>query len=979
MFEAADGPRLFGLPPGCDVPGAIVSGLRARMSARPPEAMARVTLFLNSSRMRDRVRAAFHASGPGFLPRLRLVGDPGGMGSDPALALRRRLEVTRLVDELARRQHDFSAGTATVDLARSLITLMDEMQSEGVSPDRFKIHALPPDHARHWDRALAFLRITAPYFAADAATSGAAVQRRAIETLVADWQAAAPADPVIVAGSTGSRGATALLMQAVARLPQGAVILPGFDWDMTAEAWQSLTAGPEPDEDHPQYRFAALCDAVRCRPDAVRRWSGDQPPDAARNRLVSLALRPAPVTDRWRVEGAGLGALGDATRGLTLIEAPSPRDEALAVALVLREAAETGQRAVLITADRGLTRRVAAALDRWGLLPDDSAGQPLHQSTPGRLLLQVAKIFGRPLTAEALVRVLKHPLVATGSTMRGENLLLVHKLEVSIRRHGPAFPGPGDLRAWGAACRSASHGAWAEWVADWIERLPEPGMMPLSAATETLVDACERLAAGPHGVVSASGLWQKDAGQAALAVMDRLRSEAASGPATDGGGLAALVQSLLFETPVRDSRTVHPLVSFEGTREARELQADIVVLAGLNDGVWPGQPAPDPWLSRQMRRSLGLLSPERQIGLAAHDVQIAMAAPRVVLSRAVRDDEAPTVASRWLDRLTNLIEGLEGRTGAIDGMRRRGAHWLAMGRQIERAEKVPPTPRPAPRPPVAARPAELPVTQISRLIRDPYAVYARYVLRLRPLDPLSPEPDARLRGMTLHRIVEGLVKGWPAGAGMADGLRLLAEVTDRVLAEEVPWLSARALWRARIDRLAPLLIAGEIRRAAEGRPVVVENRGQVAVEQAGFTLTAQPDRIDILDDGTVRIFDYKSGALPTGPQMKSFEKQLPLEAAMAERGAFGKVGARRVSGVAFIQLGGGGKESAFSRDDIDPDAEWQGLIRLIGAYARRSQGYTARRALFRTSDSSEYDQLSRFGEWSAADRPMPQDVGDADA
>ncbi|HBB82406.1 MAG TPA: hypothetical protein DC031_03815, partial [Sulfitobacter sp.] len=71
------------------------------------------------------------------------------------------------------------------------------------------------------------------------------------------WQDAPPQHPVILAGSTGSRGTTALLMEAVARLPQGAIILPGFDFEMPTAVWNELDQALLA-EDHPQYRFRKL-------------------------------------------------------------------------------------------------------------------------------------------------------------------------------------------------------------------------------------------------------------------------------------------------------------------------------------------------------------------------------------------------------------------------------------------------------------------------------------------------------------------------------------------------------------------------------------------------------------------------------------------------------------------------------------------------------------------------------------------------
>jgi ATP-dependent helicase/nuclease subunit B len=982
MFEPALRPRLFCLPPGADFAACLVRGLRERMKDRPPEAMARVTLWLNSAGMRERVREAFRAEAPAILPRLRLVTE---VADDPALtlprplpALRRRLELTRLVGHLVAREKDFAPGAAVIDLADSLADLADEMAYEGVPAGALDDPDLPHALAAHWQRSLRFLRIVAPYLTEGVSRGVAALQRRAVEDLVGCWQDDPPADPVIVAGSTGSRGATALLMQAVARLPGGAIVLPGFDRNMTAAAWASLTAGRAPDEDHPQFRFARLLAALDSMPADVIDWCGDAP-DAARNRLLSLALRPAPVTDQWQAEGAELLPLDAATRGLALIEAPDPRNEALAIAIALREAAGRGERAALVTPDRTLARRVTAALDRWGIVPDDSAGRPLHLTAPGRLIRQVCALLGARVPADALIALLKHPLVATGSADRGTHLLCTRELELRLRRKGPAFPEGPDLLAWANVSGDAPRLSWAGWLAAWLSALPRQREMPLADWIHTLLGLAEQLAAGPGGDAGTSGLWQREAGEAAHAVLRQLRTEAEGLGSFHIADFTDLITALLEKEPVRATQGTHPLVSIKGTREARELQADLVVLAGLNEGVWPARPAPDPWLSRPMRLRAGLLLPERQIGLAAHDFQIAAAAPRVILSRSLRDDEAETVASRWLERLSNLVRGLDGDAGALQAMRGRGRDWLDLARAVEAPGQAAPARRPSPRPPTTVRPAELPVTAISHLIRDPYWIYARYILHLAPLDPLLPEPDARARGQALHKIVERFVRERPDDEGPDAARDRLMALTDEVLDGEVPWPSARAFWRARIEQIAIPFVRAEAERQARGRPVLLERRGSVEIGRTGVRLTAKPDRIDQAPDGTVHIYDYKSGEPPTAAARDEHDKQLPLEAAMAERGAFTALGPRTATGFTYIRLGGDGEETTVTRDGIDLDSEWANLEHLIAAYQSPAQGYTARRAILKDGDNhrdrSDYDHLSRFGEWTLSDPPAPEDVG----
>ncbi|MCF1708228.1 double-strand break repair protein AddB [Tabrizicola sp. J26] len=968
MFEAGS-PRLFTLPPGADFAAALVAGLKERVAGDPPEAMASVELYVNSGRMLKAVRECFLASGAGYLPRLRLVTDPF-LPPDEAMPaaippLRRRLELTQLIAGLLNAQPDLAPRAAIYDLADSLANLIDEMQGEGVPPEALSALDVS-DHSAHWKRAQDFLSIVTPFFTGESPPDAEARRRMAVKALARRWQSSPPSHPVLIAGSTGSRGTTALLMQAVAALPQGAIILPGVDGDMPQSAWAELDDALT-SEDHPQFRFRRLMELCGQSPADLRPWIPCSPPAPERNRLISLSLRPAPVTDRWLTEGQHLPDLVLAAQGMTLIEAPSPRAEALAIALVLREAAETDREVALVTADRLLARQVVAALDRWGITPDDSAGQPLGVSAPGRFLRHVAALFGEKLTVETLLVLLKHPITSSAEG-RGPHLLFTRALELHLRRHGPLFPTVDALSAWAAGHKDPSAQVWAKWIGDAVCGLDLGRSRQLADHVARHRALAEALARGPWSEATGA-LWEREAGQAASAVIEDLAREAENGGAMTAAEYRDLFTSLTNQTEVRQSISVHPRIRIIGTREARECRADLVILGGLNDGVWPRLPSPDPWLNRQMRKAAGLLLPERQIGLSAHDYQQAVAAREVILTRALRDAEAETVPSRWINRLTNLMAGLPDRNGpdALTAMRDRGQRWLDLARVLERPDAPsPPAPRPAPRPPVALRPRKLPVTGISRLIRDPYAIYARYILRLYPLDPLRPAPDALARGSILHLILERFMREQVEETAEMARLRLLS-IADDVLAKEAPWPAARALWRARLERVAPAFVARE--RAAEGTPLILEERGAIRLPDLDFTLTARPDRIDEQPDGLLHILDYKTGAPPTKKQQEKFDKQLLLEAAMAERGGFAALGPRQVARVTYVGLGAGAKiESTEIAADL-LDRVWNELLALIRQYGRQDQGYASRRAMFGERQAGDYDHLARFGEWDMSDPP----------
>ena len=980
MFEASDSPRLFGLPPGADFPKCLVEGLMVRFHDQPPEQLARITLIVNTRRMARRIRDLFDAGPAVLLPRIRLVTD---LDADTYFAnippsvspLRRRLELIQLIHALLEREPDLAPRASLFDLADSLAALMDEMHGEGVSAEAISVLDVT-DQSGHWERAQKFIGIVQHFLEGSETRPDTETRQRRIVMALADrWQTEPPSDPVILAGSTGSRGTTMLLMKAVSKLPQGALVLPGFDFELPLRVWSELD-DPLTSEDHPQFRYRKLMLALGQAPQDVARWTrSTEPASNARNRLVSLSLRPAPVTDAWLSEGPELQNLDVATKGMTLLQARDPRDEALAIAARLRQAVEDGQSAALITPDRMLTRRVAAALDRWDITPDDSAGRPLHLSPPGRFLRHAALLFSQKLNSEILLTLLKHPLCHSGGA-RNEHLLLTRDLELHLRDSGPPYPDSDDLRKWARSHDNPLATGWADWVSDTFADRRHDGLLPLSAWVSAHRNLAEQLSCG--SVSDNPGeLWLMNAGQVALQTIEALEYEAPAGGAMTAADYINLVGALLAQEEVRDRDDNTPGVMIWGTLEARVQGADLLILGGLNEGSWPAAPVPDPWLNRSMRDKAGLLLPERRIGLSAHDYQQAIAASEVWLTRSVRSDDAETVASRWVNRLTNLLQGLPDQGGPehLSEMIVRGDRWLQRARALEQVSVVPPAPRPSPRPPVAARPSRLSVTEIKHLIRDPYAIYAKHVLKLKPLKPLMQSPDALLRGTLIHDVLERFVR-----QSLDDPANLtkktLLSIAHEVFLVHAPWPAARVMWNARIERVADWFLNREIERRKLATPVAFEKeaRGSVSLPALNFTLRGFADRIDQDESGSVYLYDYKTGKPPSRQEQAKFDKQLLLEAAMIESGGFEAVGPANVARAVFIGLGSNPEDVEAPLDTEPPAKVWSELKQLVAAYQDPAQGYTARRMLRKVSDQGDYDQLSRFGEWDDTVDPTPEDL-----
>ena len=1000
------GPRVFNAPAGLPFPKAMAEGVLARLRAcgADPAALSDVEIIVSTQRAARSLRAAFveAADGVALGPRLYTLGDIGADLSLPCDApppidkMRRLMLLTRLTRALLESAPELGAPAVAAPLAADLAALLESAQAAGVSLNG--LEAFEEDrYAAHWSLSRKFLELIREVWPTILEQEGRIDpedrRRRVVAALAERWADAPPTRPVIVAGSTGSLDTSAWFISLVAALPQGAVVLPGFDGGMDKRAAAELLAGRAPE--HPQSGLFNLCQRLGVAPGDVKPWAEDPRPHAApRLHWLSQAMRPAPVTDAWRADLDKLRADAEAaTANLTLLEADTPREEAAAIALALREALETPDlHAALITPDRTLARRVATELKRWNIEPDDSGGRPLSLTAPGvffSLTAEAALSWPKP---ESLLALLKHPLAAAGFE-RGQHLRATRTLERKVLRANrlggardiaSALAEIDRLQAERAKESDSPSDQDGPTLSEWWAQV-EKQLAPLIAmGAEETVDLEELVAA--HGAAAAAlsrvagkpaaELYQKAAGETLQGFLQKVRAAAVGFGPLAPPEYPALIGQLMSGEAVREAFGRHPRIAILGPLEARMQSAELVILAGLNEGVWPQIPQPDAWLSRDMRAQLGLPPLESRVGLSAHDFFQAAMAETVILSRARRSDGSPTVPSRWLLRLTTLLTGVAPET--LDAMSTRGAARLALAKRLDLPEerlapearaRLTPAPRPTPRPPLEARPRRLSATEVETLIRDPYAVYARRVLGLRALSPLAETPDARDRGDLLHRIVERHVKETPEDESRESSAARFDALAAEILTPIAHWPTLYALWSARAHNLRDWFLDGEARRREEGAAVALEARGLLALDTrlGEVTLSAQADRIDRLFSGGYAIYDYKTGAPPSEKEVAAFAKQLPLEAAILAKAGFEGVEQGRVDKVGYLQLAGGrkgGKEQSFNEAMALAEAALDGLLKLLASYADPEQPYPARARPKIIKFASDYDHLSRYGEWT---------------
>ncbi len=1012
--------RLYTIPPSAPflttLARAVLAGdLPVPGGPKPdPLALPFTTIYLPTRRAARALREAFLAEVPNgalLLPRIRALGDPDeeaalilgdgdeedGAGKPAIGELQRHMALMRLVLPFIRflpaaigegaRLEPVTPAQAS-SLASDLARLMDEVEREEIDFSRLAA-IVPEEFADHWRLTVDFLKIVTEHWPAYLAENGLAspvARRSALMTIETERLAKGSPHPVIAAGSTGTVPATARLLKTIASLPNGAVVLPGLDRFLGEEEWASLPEHPE----HPQAGMAKLLKKLGATRNDVADVPGSAPNPAQRARLelISEALRPAATTERWQQFLAGGDLLSDGRAsfanglaGLRYVVTPTAHDEAEAIALILRWCIETeNQSAALVTPDRVLARRVAARLKRYGLAIDDSAGTPLVRTVPGAFIDLVLGAVETNFAPTPLMALLKHPLALLGRSpaeMRiaaralergafrgvyvGEGLAGIR--EALCAEHDGPRPRPARITDQERDKALALVAELEQALAPLAGLFADGAEQPVSRLAEAHVAAAEALARDTSG--SASRLWRDDAGEA-LSTLFAEVIEAGGDLAVEPRAYPPFYRSLVAREVVRPPYPAHPRLFIWGPLEARLQQPDVVILGSLNEGVWPRPQEAGPWLSRPMRAALGLPAPEEITGRSAHDFAQCLGARRVYLTRALKVEGVPTVPSRWLQRLLALVDAAK--LGERIAPELPFAEWA---RERDHAPGFDPAKPPRPCPPVAARPRELSVTRIERWIANPYEIYARYVLGLEKLEPLGSDPDRALRGQIVHKVLHEFARDYPRELP-ADIYGELMTRADEHFAKLGGSPLVEAFWRPGFARFARWFAATEPVRRAPPVTTFAEVKGKLAIADR-FTLTARADRIDLCEDGTVTIYDYKTGTPPLAKHVEALSApQLPLEAMIAEGGGFEGLGARPVRGLVYIgasgRAEGGSERQAASKPASDLAREARDrLVRLVRRYDDPDMPYEVKRrrgAFFaRAYDYDDYAQLARIQEW----------------
>ncbi len=857
----------------------------------------------------------------------------------------------------------------------------------------------PPEHGQQWDKTRDVLRIVSDiwpaYLQANDRMDQSRRRRVMLDALAQHWQVQPPARPVTAIGFRGDDPATLALMGTISRMPAGGIILQGFDPGIDDDSWEKL------DISHPAHDTRRLLRAAGCDKAAVKAWPvlvprtqqarAVNPEQAAlaRQKLLREVMRPAETAEGW----GRLSIDAQAYSGMDLITAGSPQEEASVIALKMRETLEVpGRTAALVTPDRALARRVAARLRHWQINVEDEAGAALSQTSLGLYLYATAHMAAEEWAPVPFLQALKHPLAALGRDPAAFKTLLAELEDVAL--HGPR-PAPGarglrqSLRAAfnDAASRRKTpdveapkrERALRRVISDivragdaYFKLMARKRPQPFAELLDAHLHYCEALANSAEAG-GAARMWQGREGVAAARFFSELRRHAHLVPPMTGRDYTVILDGMMRDVRVRGGAVKsHPHLRILTPEQGLDVRADTVIVGGLTADVWPPSTGNNPWLTPEMMEKLGLPSKRNTTADSGHAFVQAVSSPNVLLTRAVRSGDAPTVASPFLTRLLTVTRaaGLE---SALVGK----SQLLDIHTALHTPAEVNPIEPPAPTPPAASRPKQLPVTAVEALMRDPYSVYARYVLKIRPKAPIDAAPGVSDRGIATHAALDVFLRRYP-DVLPDNAQEELLKIGRETFAAHLDNPTVQSFWWPRFERIAEWFVEFERDRRETARTLGTEVRGKLEIDLGDsiFTLTAIADRLDLTENDQIEIIDYKTGAIPTQKAVGlGLSPQLTLEALIAFTGGFDGIDAGDVGSLQYWKLSGGrpaGDVTVVKGDMKEMvNQAREGVTDLMRAFSDAKTPYTVTPRPDWAPRYNSYTHLSRVGEWATVKKTGP--------
>lgn len=920
-----------------------------------------------------------------ILPIIQAIGDSDGdemsfltphiPDISPAMdGTQRQIILARLLEKAWQGNYNFTSALA---IAADLGRLIDQIHTENIPFSNLDTVVELQEFSEHWDITLSFLKLLLQdlwptYLDTQGKIDMGLHRRLKIETLTNFYKENTPLNPVIIAGSTGSHPATRDLIQTVGQCDNGFIFLPDLDQIMDDNTWLSVSDG------HPQYLLKRLLDHCKMDRKKVHGYAKNTP-DQDRLFTISEIMRPAEKTDAWQslVDPLSKTKITNGIKNITLCTCNNEEHEARVIALSMAEiAADKAQEktCVLITPDRNLSARVQSNLKQWGITCDDSAGQTLPHTSIGRFALSV-------LECEQAEQVHPVPFLLTlkSSFAGGGNFqnfrTHLRTLEKDVMR---------GVRPHGSIQKLSMHTDRHDDFINHIAQLFTP-LTNLTTETHTLdiwltahITTLENIAATSEQS-GASRLWVGHAGETLAGFFEQLNAYVQNVPSLTHANYIDFINTMIMGIQTRPPYGTHPRLSILGQIESRMASATRVILSGLNESTWPPENGFDAWMSRPMRAKFGLPSLEQKTTLAAHDFSTALGSPEVFITLSNRKNGQPSLPSRWIQRMETML--MAAKIPVDLWPRTKGETYLEWAHDLHAPDTFQSISRPAPKPTLSRRPTTFSITDIERWMRDPYALYAKKILRLRKLDNVDEDVSVADKGTLIHAAMEQFTRDFSTTIP-DDALEHLITIGKKLFDGEADNPEIHGLWWPRFEKATAWVISHEKIWRDYTHKIHTELTCDLtlSINNTDYTLIGKADRIEQRTGNDWAIIDYKTGSIPASKDViAGIANQLPLEAFILNEHGFSTLNANASNDVdlQYWSLSGTGAGGEVKRAQGTKGDEGQalaeqagdGLKSLITTFSNENIPYIASPdpTIMINASYNDFAHLERIAEWSVID------------
>ena len=833
-----------------------------------------------------------------------------------------------------------------LNLAQDLANLIDTAYNQELSFDRLDT-LVPEKYATHWQDTLKLLKIIThfwPQILQERDAIDICEQRQKILYQQAQlWQDSKTNKNIVIAGVTASFPSIVCLMKVVSSLENGEIYFSGIDQTADDAYWESI------DESHPQYELKELLNLLAISRHEVQ--DVVPPLRTSREIFISEVMRPATVSNKWRQLEHKIKDIEEVINHLQFIESPNQREEALAIALKMREILEIPEKTVaLITYDRNLARRVALELQRFDIKIDDSAGIPLGLSPVGIYLRLIAEAAENIDSDIKFITLLKNPFT------------LIHHDAATIRKKIY------DYEYFLRNPKSTVSQELLDFVNSTKQKLLELNILMNKNDVSFEEIFIKHLSLAEEFASSdvCSGkelIWRGDAGIAAAKFSTKILENASFLGYLNGEDYLSVFCELINKDCVRSFYGTHPRLNILGPIEAKLCKFDYVILGEINEGIWPKPADADMWMSRPMKKDFGFSLPEKNVGILGADLCGFLSAENVIFTRAERIEGVPMKKSRWLLRMETVLKALD---YDIEDLKKNDITSLA--KRIDFPQQYSAIQSPAPCPPVWSRPRKLSASAVDLLVADPYSFFAKYILKLYTLDDLDISPDQRDYGSLIHHIIEEFNNLYPNI--MPDNAEeIIKNLGDKYFSEMQISPELKAFWWPKFLNTAKAFLIQDERLNVSKIHNEISGEIEYVLPKGNLKFTAKADRIDELKDGYINIIDYKTGNIPSRNQVLSGHAlQLLLEGLIATKGHFSDINTKKIEKLIYWHLGQTVSTSNLLEIDLTEENLLEKcesyLLELMETFDFETTPYFSKPTPKYITKNMDYEHLSRIKEWS---------------